>query len=82
MHKELPEILTALHKVGWTDARVAVWISDQVRRDWMEGISIGPSSQSVYRWRRGTNKPHSEMYQSLIHKLYREICDEHQNNQD
>ena len=82
MDKELSEILAELHKKGWSDARVAVWIGDQMRANWMEGLSIGPSSQSVYRWRRGTGKPHSEMYQAMIYKLHKEIFDEHQINHD
>ena len=88
MDKELSEVLAELHKKGWSDARVAVWIGDQMRAGFyghmtgMGGLSIGPSSQSVYRWRRGTGKPHSEMYQAMIYKLHKEIFDEHQINHD
>ena len=82
MDKELNEVLSELHKQGWSDARVAVWLGDQMRADWMEGLSIGPSSQSVYRWRKGSGKPHSEMYRALIYKLYRGVFDEHQESKD
>ena len=82
MSKELHKVLTELHKNGWSDARVAVWLGDQMRANWMEGLSIGPSSQSVYRWRKGTGKPQSEMYQAMIYKLHKEIFDEHKENND
>ena len=62
----IEECLRWLCDKGWTDARVAVWISDQLGKD----LTLGPSSQSVYRWRRGKSSPQAKIYANLIEKLY------------
>jgi len=66
-HRHNPWLeLIWLHGKGWSDARIAVWISDQLGDD----LTLGPSSQSVYRWRRGKSSPQAKIYANLIEKLY------------
>lgn len=62
------EKLRALYEVGWRDERVATWIEDKYRKTAEESVS-GPSSQSVYRWRKGTTIP-SSLNQQLISELH------------
>lgn len=70
------EQLQELHKRGWRDERVATWIGDRYRLVLDSHAATGPSSQSVYRWRRGQTQP-SEFHTELISELYLgEIHDE------
>jgi len=67
--KTTAEQLQALYEAGWRDERVATWVEDKYRVTTEEGVA-GPSSQSVYRWRKGTTTP-SSLNQQLISELYK-----------
>lgn len=70
----IQEMLEALSAQGWNDARISVWITDEIRKqfpfDQHALICMGPSSQSVYRWRRGKSKPGMAIWIRLIGSLY------------
>ncbi len=67
------EILAALFAQGWNDARVSVWITNEIRKQFPlddPWASMGPSSQSVYRWRKGKSSPAMGIWIRMIEVLY------------
>ena len=58
-------MLNDLYEKGWFDEEVAVGVGQ-----FMAGNRV-PSTQSVYRWRRGNTAP--EFYASAVEDLYREV---------
>ena len=68
------EMLGALFAQGWNDARVSVWITDEIRKqfplDQDALVCMGPSSQSVYRWRKGKSSPAMGIWIRMIEVLY------------
>jgi len=76
--------LQELKEKGWRDERVAAWIEDQCRKlSGSPGI-FGPSSQTIYRWRRGKTAPSNGFYSTLIDKLHELECKDatdHQSNE-
>ena len=70
MDKNIQEQLEELSGAGWQDERIATWIGDQLRECLGFETARGPSSQSVYRWRKGKSKPTSGISRELINKLH------------
>jgi len=67
--------LEELRERGWRDERVAAWIGDMCRKlSGSPGI-FGPSSQTIYRWRRGKAAPSNGFYSTLIDKLHAMECE-------
>ena len=64
------KMLKALFESGWTDEEVAIGIGAH-----MPGNRV-PSSQSVFRWRRGTSYP--DFYKMAIEALHRHVIEDGQ----
>jgi|2_EtaG_2_1085320.scaffolds.fasta_scaffold153183_2 hypothetical protein len=80
MAEGIQEKLQDLYSVGWRDERVATWIGDQSREFCGSETVMGPSSQSVYRWRKGKSKPTSDISRELINKLHSTECSNENGN--
>ena len=51
MSKSIPEMLSTLYEKGWFDEELAIGVGS-----FMPNKRV-PSTQSVYRWRRGSANP-------------------------